>query len=249
MTLEILLQKKDRKMQPNSCLSVSVLCSSWPGETPKLFTGSSPLPPAEVDVCFAWAWLWAGLPSCPMSEDHIYLRCGCAWGLATAWRLGPPKQRLLKELCGGTQICRLVVLEVGLAGQLFHFCREFLLRITCWTCGMLLCPLSVKILELFQLALDISTTWKERDSKPQPWKLNTSGLWRRLVLDFHSGAQHELELSLKSPSSIHAHEPAPLPVVQVYEPVSSTAFSVYSKLDQIVLGLVFWEKTQAFNSK
>lgn len=50
-----------------------VLFMAWEN-SPKLPTGSFPFPPAEIDVCIAWAWLWAGLPTCPMSEDHIYLR-------------------------------------------------------------------------------------------------------------------------------------------------------------------------------
>lgn len=99
-------------------------------------------------------------------------------------------------------------------------------------------------------SVDISTTRRERDSKPQLWKLNTSGLWKRLVLGFHCGARHELELSLKSPSSIHADQPALLLSVLGCEPVSSTAFSVCSHLDQIVLGHIFGEKKKEyFNSK
>lgn len=62
------------------------------------------------------------------------------------------------------------------------------------------------------------------------------------MLVFHCGARHELELSLKSPSSIHADQPALLLSVLGCEPVLSTAFSVCSHLDQIVLGLIFGEK-------
>lgn len=55
---------------------------------------------------------------------------------------------------------------------------------------MFLCPLSTKILELFSLILTF----------PQPWKLNTAGLWRRLGLGFHSRALHNTELSLNHPA-------------------------------------------------
>lgn len=70
-----------------------------------------------------------------------------------------------------------------------------------------------------------------------------------MVLDFHSEAQCELALSLKSASSIHADEPAPSAAVLGGEPVLSTAFSVCSYLDQIVYGLVLGERKGSFNFK
>ena len=195
-------------------------------------------------LALSWIALLPHVGGRYLHEEWMCLRAG------RGSQIGPPQTETSKRVAWRLHLdlwaCSA---QGGACRSALCCCGEFLLRRTCWTCGMLLCPLSTKILKLFQFDLGISITWKERDPKPQPWKLNTSGLWTRFVLHFHSAVRLELELSLKSPSSVHADQPAPLPVVQGYEPVSSTAFSVYSNLDRIVLGLFFWEEISSFSAK
>lgn len=129
-----------------------------------------------LSLALSWIDLLPHVRGLYLPDECMCLRAGCRSEIApfspppqidtfkrAVWRLHPDLWAY-SAWGGGSQVSSSIF-----AGRFsWEQCAE--------RSGMLLCPLSMKILELFQFDLDISTTWKGRDSKPQPWKLNTSGL-------------------------------------------------------------------------
>lgn len=126
MTLEILLQKKDKKMQLNSCLLVSVLCSSWPGECPPDFSQEAllclqlRLMLHFLSLALNWIDLLPHVRELYLPDEWMCLRAGHSSEIAP---FSPSsKQTLLKELCRGcTQICGLIVPKVEAYRSAFLF--------------------------------------------------------------------------------------------------------------------------------